>query len=38
MIYELIKNGGSVLFLGTEAECKMLAQAQKSEGVDVRVN
>ena len=38
MSYELIKNGGSVLFLGTEAECKMLEQTLKSEGVDVRVN
>ena len=38
MIYEVIENGGSVLFLGTEAECNMLAQALKAEGVDVRVN
>ena len=38
MVYEVIENGGRVLFLGTEAECNMLAKALKAEGVDVRVN
>ena len=38
MIYEVIENGGRVLFLGTEEECVVLSQALKAEGVDVRVN
>ena len=38
MIYEVIENGGRVLFLGTEEECNMLAKALEAEGVDVRVN
>lgn len=38
MIYEVIENGGRVLFLGTEEECVVLSKALKTEGVDVSVN